>query len=95
MDAIKGTTKTVSFDRVEPCPACKGTGGKGGAGHTTCQQCRGTGMQTTRRGNVIMSTTCPRCEGTGTVLKNPCEYCFFLCAPAFFVSQTRILTNKK
>ena len=74
MDSIKGTAKSVAFDRIEPCPACKGTGGKNGSGQTACPHCRGTGMQSTRRGNVIMSSTCPNCEGAGSILRNPCKY---------------------
>lgn len=72
MEAIKGVTKNVMYERLETCPSCKGKGGKNGTGHVSCTQCRGTGMISSRRGNVIYSTTCPHCRGTGNVLKDPC-----------------------
>ncbi len=74
MDAVKGTNRSMSYDRTEVCPVCKGTGGQGGSGRTVCNHCRGTGMQGVKRGNVFMGSPCPHCDGAGSVLRHPCEY---------------------
>lgn len=75
MDAIKGATRSVNYERTEVCPSCKGTGGKNGTGYTTCSHCRGTGTTGMRRGGMQILTTCNKCKGEGQILKNPCEYC--------------------
>ena len=43
LDAAKGCTKEVTYNRREPCAACKGTGAKDGTSYTTCPKCKGTG----------------------------------------------------
>jgi len=73
MEAIKGVTKNVVYEKLEMCKSCKGKGGKDGAGRSNCTQCRGTGMISNRRGNMIYSTTCSYCRGAGTILKDPCR----------------------
>jgi molecular chaperone DnaJ len=73
MEAIKGVTKNVTYERIEMCQSCKGKGGKNGTGRVNCTQCRGRGMRSSRRANIIYSTTCSHCGGAGSVLEDPCK----------------------
>lgn len=73
-DAIEGGNKSVRYEKMEPCKACKGTGGKSGTGRVKCPHCNGSGMKTTTQRNIVFSTPCPNCEGTGSILKEPCKY---------------------
>ena len=73
MEAINGAKKTVTYERVESCQFCKGTGEKNGSGRTTCSACKGTGMKTARKGNVIFSSTCTNCQGSGSIIKEICR----------------------
>ncbi len=77
-EAAKGCIRTVSYDQVETCAECHGTGAKGGATRT-CPQCGGSGQvrvsQRTPFGMVQTTRTCDRCGGTGRVIDNPCKAC--------------------
>lgn len=75
MDAVKGTTKTVNYEQIEMCTSCKGTGGAKGTGFTTCPTCKGSGNQTVRKDNFMLSFGCSNCKGTGQILKDPCKEC--------------------
>ena len=44
LDAAKGCTREVVYNRNEPCSHCKGTGAKGGTAYKTCEKCGGTGQ---------------------------------------------------
>ena len=78
-EAAFGTTKEISFKRVEACPDCGGSGSKKGTQPEVCQECRGTGqikrMQRTILGNMMTSSPCPHCGGKGKVIKTPCPTC--------------------
>lgn len=75
VEAARGVTKTIEFERHEKCQPCGGSGAKSG---TMCEKCRYCGG----RGQVIQSTgffrvqaTCPSCHGAGTIVKEACESC--------------------
>lgn len=70
-DAYYGTTKDINIDKNTICPDCHGTGGE----LETCTYCHGSGQQTMRHGNTIISTTCHHCQGSGTQKKNICKKC--------------------
>lgn len=78
-EAAKGCRKTVSYNRVEDCPDCGGTGAKKGTSPTTCSACGGTGRvrinQRTPFGVVQTQRTCDKCRGQGQVIDNPCKSC--------------------
>lgn len=77
-EAAKGCAKTISYEQVETCSTCHGTGAKNGATRT-CPQCGGTGQvrisQRTPFGMVQTTRTCDRCGGTGKVIDDPCAAC--------------------
>lgn len=75
MDAVKGVTKSVNYDKIEMCNSCKGTGGEKGAGHVTCPNCKGSGSHTMNKSNFVVSFQCPNCKGSGQVIKDPCKEC--------------------
>ena len=78
-EAAKGCRKTVSYEQIDLCPDCHGTGAHGGASAKTCPQCGGRGQvrisQRTPFGVVQTTRTCDRCGGTGKVVDNPCGTC--------------------
>ena len=77
-EAAKGCVKTISYDQVELCADCHGTGAKNGSTRT-CPQCGGSGQvrvsQRTPFGVVQTTRTCDRCGGSGHVIDNPCPSC--------------------
>lgn len=78
-EAIFGCEKIISFNRVETCSKCSGTGAKNGREFTTCPDCKGAGrvriQQNTMFGTTIRESVCPRCGGTGKMIKERCEEC--------------------
>lgn len=78
-EAAKGCRKTVSFNKVDACADCSGTGAKKGTSAKTCSQCGGSGQvrinQRTPFGMVQTARTCDRCGGTGKVIETPCDTC--------------------
>ena len=71
MEAVNGTTKTVSYEREEICTNCKGSKNV----YTTCKKCNGSGVKPTRRRNISMISPCPECKGSGQIRKESnCRY---------------------
>ena len=79
MDAAKGCKKTLSYNRNEPCSACRGTGAKNGTEYSTCSKCQGKGVvqqvQNTMFGRTIRQSVCPDCNGSGRTIKEKCPDC--------------------
>ena len=78
-EAAFGCKKEVSFNRIEKCADCSGSGAKKGTSPTTCTVCGGTGTvrtQTRTPLGVMQSThACDACRGTGKIIKDPCTNC--------------------
>ncbi len=78
-EAAKGCKKEVTYQNIETCSTCSGTGAEKGSAPITCQDCHGTGQiqinQRTPFGVVQTSRSCERCHGSGKVIKNPCKKC--------------------
>ncbi len=78
-EAAFGVKKDVSFNRVQKCDDCGGSGASKGSKAETCAACRGTGQRTvTQRiaGMAFQSTTtCDACRGSGKIIKDPCSNC--------------------
>jgi molecular chaperone DnaJ len=74
-EAWRGTEKSVTVPRLDPCTTCGGSGAKPGTSRTTCPDCHGSGHRTVSNGLFQMAQTCPRCRGSGTVVQTPCETC--------------------
>jgi molecular chaperone DnaJ len=79
-ESCNGTTKTVSYNKLDKCKSCGGTGAKNGTGFTSCSYCHGTGRVKQRQslgGFGIMENivTCSVCGGTGKVVTDKCSDC--------------------
>jgi len=74
-NAFHGTQMPLSFERLEVCGTCGGTGAKEGSGLKRCGQCRGTGRVQMSQGFFSLSQTCPACRGEGQIIENPCHSC--------------------
>ena len=78
-EAAKGCKKQVSYQRVESCQVCSGTGAETGTDVKTCPQCSGTGQvrvnQRTPFGVVQTTRGCDRCGGKGKIVEKPCHAC--------------------
>lgn len=78
-EAVFGTKKEISFNKVQKCGECNGSGAEKGTSAETCSTCRGTGQKRVmqRIGGMQFQTTvtCDNCRGTGKVIKNPCSNC--------------------
>ena len=79
MDAAKGCSREITYQRNEPCPACRGTGAKGGTALHTCGKCNGQGQvhvaQNTPFGRTIRVAPCPDCGGRGKIITDKCPDC--------------------
>lgn len=78
-EAAKGCRKEVTFQQIETCDECHGSGAAAGSSPTTCPQCHGTGQirinQRTPFGVMQTARTCDRCGGKGKIIENPCKKC--------------------
>lgn len=78
-ESAKGCQKTVSYQNIETCSDCKGSGAEAGSSPKTCPVCNGTGQvrinQRTPFGAIQTSKTCDRCHGRGKVIESPCKKC--------------------
>jgi molecular chaperone DnaJ len=76
-EAAFGCTKELTYDRVEACDACAGSGGEPGTKLDTCGTCQGRGRIRVQQGMfpVVMERACPKCSGTGRLVTTPCRSC--------------------
>jgi molecular chaperone DnaJ len=75
-EAALGVEKTIKFPSPVECPACKGSGAKGGdAGLRACGACGGKGEIKVQQGFFSLSKKCPTCSGSGKVVGDKCEEC--------------------
>lgn len=78
-EAAFGTKKDITYNRIEKCASCSGSGAKKGTKAETCQTCKGTGQvrvtQRTMLGMMQTSRVCDACRGTGKIIKEPCGEC--------------------
>ena len=79
MEAVKGCQKEVTYQRLESCAACSGTGAAEGSHPETCPDCGDTGYVTVHKQSILgmmqVRQPCSRCGGSGKILKNPCQKC--------------------
>jgi len=78
-EILNGVEKKIKVKKYIPCSHCAGSGAEGGASHSTCSTCRGSG-QVTKISNTILgqmqtASTCPTCGGEGKIITNKCRHC--------------------
>ncbi len=78
-EAAKGTKKDISYQQIENCSDCSGSGAKAGTSAKTCPNCGGSGQvkinQRTPFGVIQSAQACDRCQGKGKVIETPCGTC--------------------
>ncbi|MCC5876646.1 MAG: molecular chaperone DnaJ [Candidatus Sumerlaeia bacterium] len=74
-EAFTGKVTEISFERLESCDECSGSGAKKGSQPQTCRTCGGQGAVRQSRGFFAIETTCPTCGGSGKVISDPCNAC--------------------
>ena len=78
-EAAKGVKKQVTFNRIEVCNECKGSGAEKGTQPETCKTCGGSGQvnvqQRTPFGVISTAKTCSACGGKGKTIPHPCHKC--------------------
>mgnify|MGYP002594771776 CR=1 FL=1 len=78
-EAAFGCEKSITIDRFEQCPTCKGKGCAPGTTPEVCTECHGTGTvtqaQRTPFGMMQSQTVCPKCRGKGQIIHQPCPDC--------------------
>ena len=78
-EAAFGVKKEVSYNKIQKCTECGGSGAAKGTSAETCHACGGTGQKrvTQRLGGMQFQSTapCDTCRGTGKVIKTPCSAC--------------------
>ena len=75
VEAARGVTKTVEFDRHETCGECDGSGARKGTQPQRCDYCAGRGQVIQSAGVFRLQTTCPACRGAGSVVRDRCPAC--------------------
>lgn len=78
-EAAKGCKKEVTYQNVESCKDCNGTGAAAGTQLKTCSDCNGTGQVMAQKrtpfGVVQTLQTCEKCHGKGKIIDKPCPKC--------------------
>ena len=78
-EAAFGVKKDVTYNRIQRCGDCGGSGAEKGTHPETCSACGGTGQRRVVQrmaGMQFQSTvTCESCRGTGKFIKTPCTNC--------------------
>lgn len=79
VEAAFGCRKDISFNRVERCSTCNGSGAAKGSTPETCPTCHGSGQVTTQQrtpfGVMQSSRVCETCRGKGKIVGKPCPDC--------------------
>ncbi|MCI1273665.1 MAG: molecular chaperone DnaJ [Clostridiaceae bacterium] len=78
-EAVFGVKKEITFEHLETCPDCHGTGAEKGSKPITCPTCKGSGqiqhVTRTPLGSFAQIVTCPDCNGKGVKITSPCKTC--------------------
>ena len=78
-EAAFGVKKEISYNRIQRCDDCGGSGAEKGTKPETCSACGGSGQRRVVQRMMGMSfqstTTCDACRGSGKIVKNPCSNC--------------------
>ncbi|WP_026370744.1 molecular chaperone DnaJ [Kallotenue papyrolyticum] len=76
-EAIFGTEKEITYQRLETCATCRGSGAEPGSDFVRCPKCNGQGEIRMRAPifNMLTVVTCDQCGGTGRTVAVPCHTC--------------------
>ncbi len=74
-EGVFGSQRDLTFNVMDECKDCKGSGAQSGSKRETCPQCKGTGQSISSNGFFHVRQTCRACGGAGEVVRNPCHTC--------------------
>lgn len=78
-ESYLGTKKNVTYQVVDDCKTCSGTGARPGSDVKTCQKCQGQGtyhvQQQSLFGTSIREVVCEVCHGSGKEIVDKCLDC--------------------
>lgn len=78
-EAVFGVKKEISYQKVQKCADCAGSGAAKGTSPKTCTSCGGSGrvrvQQRTPLGMMQTQKACDACGGKGKIIEKPCETC--------------------
>ena len=78
-EAVFGTKKEFTFNGLDTCSECGGSGAKRGTTPEKCTQCNGKGQVMFQRqslfGMTMTQQACPQCRRLGKIIRQKCEKC--------------------
>lgn len=76
-ESILGATKEITYQRVDCCEHCSGSGGEPGSRVERCTACGGRGRIRVQQGMIPLAfeRPCGTCRGRGTIPSMPCRQC--------------------
>ena len=78
-EAVFGCKKEITYNKVQKCGECEGSGAAKGTTPKTCSTCGGSGQvrvqQRSPFGMIQTSKQCESCRGTGKIIEKKCEKC--------------------
>jgi len=78
-EAASGKQETISFEAIDSCDSCDGSGAAPGSSLSNCEQCNGSGVvegvANSPFGQVLQRRACGACDGQGRRAQSPCEQC--------------------
>lgn len=78
-EAVFGVKKEITYNRVQKCSDCGGSGAEKGSTPKTCSACGGSGQvrvqQRTPLGFMQSTKQCDTCHGRGKIIEKPCSGC--------------------
>lgn len=78
-EAVFGCKKEVSYNKVQKCAECSGTGAEKGTEPKKCPTCGGNGQvrvqQRSPFGVIQTTKPCDNCRGTGKIIEKKCSNC--------------------
>jgi molecular chaperone DnaJ len=76
-EAAFGCEKEITYDRVESCVDCSGSGSSPGSTSERCSVCGGRGRVRYQQGvfPIAIERPCSRCRGSGRIVVDPCKAC--------------------
>jgi molecular chaperone DnaJ len=76
-ESILGCTKEITYQRVDSCERCSGSGGEPGSRIERCAACAGRGRVRVQQGviPIAFERPCSACRGRGSIPATPCRTC--------------------
>lgn len=78
-EAVFGCKKEITYQKVQKCSSCSGSGAAAGTSPKTCSTCGGSGQvrvqQRTPFGYMQTQKQCDACGGKGKIVEKPCTDC--------------------